>query len=101
MYISGGENVYPAEVENILADHPDVQEASVTGVPDEKWGEVGCAHIILRQSASGDIAALNAWCRERLAAYKVPRHVVFARDFPRTAAGKVQKHLLPRPGSTG
>lgn len=97
MYISGGENVYPAEVENVLADHPAVQEASVAGVPDEKWGEVGCAHIILRQQASSDAAELMAWCRERLAAYKVPRHVVFARDFPRTAAGKVQKHLLPRP----
>lgn len=99
MYISGGENVYPAEVENVLDDHPDVQEASVTGVPDEKWGEVGCAHIILRQGASCDIATLTAWCRERLAAYKVPRHILFARDFPRTAAGKVQKHLLPGPGS--
>jgi fatty-acyl-CoA synthase len=101
MYISGGENVYPAEVENVLADHPAVQEASVAGVPDEKWGEVGCAHIILRQGSSCDASALTAWCRERLAAYKVPRHVMFTRDFPRTAAGKVQKHLLPRPESVG
>lgn len=101
MYISGGENVYPAEVENVLADHPAVQEASIAGVPDEKWGEVGCAHIILRQGSSCDAAALTAWCRERLAAYKVPRHVLFTRDFPRTAAGKVQKHLLPRPESVG
>ncbi|WP_417467594.1 AMP-binding protein [Maricaulis sp.] len=100
MYISGGENVYPAEVENVLTDHPEVQDASVTGVPDEKWGEVGCAHIILRPGSSCDAAALTIWCRERLAAYKVPRHVVFARDFPRTAAGKVQKHLLPDPVRT-
>tara|TARA_R110002096_G_scaffold36759_1_gene102369 strand:- start:1409 stop:2911 length:1503 start_codon:yes stop_codon:yes gene_type:complete len=101
MYISGGENVYPAEVENVLADHPAVQEAAVAGVPDEKWGEVGCAHVILRQQANCDAAELMAWCRERLATYKVPRHVVFAHDFPRTAAGKVQKHLLPGPESVG
>ena len=101
MYISGGENVYPAEVENVLSQHPAVQEAAVAGVPDEKWGEVGCAHIILRQDQSADTAALTAWCRERLAAYKVPRHVVFAEDFPRTAAGKVQKHLLPVPETQG
>tara|TARA_R110000744_G_scaffold125730_8_gene231647 strand:- start:13829 stop:15331 length:1503 start_codon:yes stop_codon:yes gene_type:complete len=100
MYISGGENVYPAEVENVLADHPAVQEASVAGVPDEKWGEVGCAHIILRQGAGRDAEALTGWCRERLAAYKVPRHILFAHDFPRTAAGKVQKHLLPQPGES-
>lgn len=99
MYISGGENVYPAEVENVLTDHPAVQDASVTGVSDEKWGEVGCAHIILREGATSDGAALMAWCRERIAAYKVPRHVLFATDFPRTAAGKVQKHLLPQPDS--
>jgi fatty-acyl-CoA synthase len=97
MYISGGENVYPAEVENVLAQHPAIQDVAVAGVPDEKWGEVGCAHIILREGQSLAPEALTAWCRERLAAYKVPRHVVFAADFPRTAAGKVQKHLLPVP----
>jgi fatty-acyl-CoA synthase len=98
MYISGGENVYPAEVENVLARHPAVLEAAITGHPDDKWGEVGCAHVILRQGKSADGAGLAAWCRSHLAAYKVPRHWVFAVDFPRTAAGKVQKHLLPGPG---
>ncbi|HAQ36803.1 MAG TPA: acid--CoA ligase, partial [Alphaproteobacteria bacterium] len=68
------------------------------GHPDDKWGEVGCAHVILRQGKSADGAGLAAWCRSHLAAYKVPRHWVFAVDFPRTAAGKVQKHLLPGPG---
>ena len=97
MYISGGENVYPAEVENVLSLHPAVQEAAVAGVPDEKWGEVGCAHIILRQGRSADAKTLSDWCRERLAAYKVPRHFRFTDDLPRTAAGKVQKHLLPVP----
>ena len=99
MYITGGENVYPAEVENVLAEHPAVHEAAIAGMPDEKWGEIGCAHVILRQGGNCDAAALTAWCRERLAPYKVPRHVLFADDFPRTAAGKVQKHLLPRPDS--
>ena len=97
MYISGGENVYPAEVENVLAQHPAVQDVAIAGVPDEKWGEVGCAHIVLREEQAATAETLAAWCRDRLAAYKVPRHFVFAADFPRTAAGKVQKHLLPVP----
>ncbi len=97
MYISGGENVYPAEVENILDEHPAVMESAVTGVSDEKWGEVGCAHILLRPNQSASADELRQYCRDRLAAYKVPRYVSFAADFPRTAAGKVQKHLLPIP----
>ena len=90
------ENVYPAEVENVLCLHPAVQEAAVAGVPDEKWGEVGCAHIILRQGQSADAKALSDWCRERLAGYKVPRHFRFTDDLPRTAAGKVQKQSPAR-----
>ncbi|MBR9824511.1 MAG: long-chain fatty acid--CoA ligase [Alphaproteobacteria bacterium] len=97
MYISGGENVYPAEVENILDEHPAVLESAVAGVADEKWGEVGCAHILLRPNKTASEDELRDWCRERLAAYKVPKYVVFAYDLPRTAAGKVQKHLLPVP----
>ena len=97
MYISGGENVYPAEIENLLCAHPDVVEAAVCGVADEQWGEVGCAHIILRPGAVAGAADMAAWCRERLAAYKVPRHFVFRDDLPRTAAGKVQKHMLAAP----
>ncbi|MBO6730546.1 MAG: long-chain fatty acid--CoA ligase [Maricaulis sp.] len=100
MYISGGENVYPAEVENILDEHPAVQESAVAGVEDEKWGEVGCAHIILRANQSASEDELRAWCRERLAAYKVPKYFRFTHDLPRTAAGKVQKHLLPTPETT-
>jgi fatty-acyl-CoA synthase len=97
MYISGGENVYPAEVENVLDEHPAILESAVSGVDDEKWGEVGCAHLILRAGETTSAEALRSWCRERLAGYKVPRHFLIAEDFPRTAAGKVQKHLLPRP----
>ena len=95
MFISGGENVYPAEVENVLAAHPDILEASVVAMADEKWGEVGCAYL-MAQPGHGipDTDELVTYCRERLAAYKVPRHFVTVPDFPRTAAGKVQKHLL-------
>jgi len=95
MFISGGENVYPAEVENILAAHPDILEAAVVAIPDERWGEVGRAYIMTRPGHElpepGDI---TRYCRERLAPYKVPKQFVVVADFPRTAAGKIQKHLL-------
>jgi fatty-acyl-CoA synthase len=101
MYISGGENVYPAEVENVLARHPSVLEAAVVGVADERWGEVGRAYILLRPDAAPvSIAEIVQYCRANLAAYKAPRHVTFVEDFPRTAAGKIRKHLLPAAGVT-
>jgi fatty-acyl-CoA synthase len=94
MYISGGENVYPAEVERVLVTHADILDAVVVGVPDEKWGEVGAAYLIPRPGAEIDTTMLLAWCRQRLAGYKVPRSVTIVADLPRTAAGKVQKHVL-------
>lgn len=97
MYISGGENVYPAEVERVLAGHAAIQEAVVVGVPDERWGEVGAAFLILRLEAHLDTGTLGPWCRERLAAYKIPKSFTILDDFPRTAAGKVQKHVLRKP----
>lgn len=96
MYISGGENVYPAEVEAVLHAHPAILEAAVVGVSDAKWGEVGHAHILLRPDHTLDEAEVRAWARSRLAAYKVPQHVTFVGEFPRTAAGKIQKHVLRR-----
>jgi fatty-acyl-CoA synthase len=96
MYISGGENVYPAEVENQLAAHPHVLEAAVIGEPDEKWGEVGCAYLHLRPGLEAPSAQkLETFLRARLAAYKLPKYYICVDDFPRTAAGKIQKHLLP------
>jgi fatty-acyl-CoA synthase len=96
MFISGGENVYPAEVENVLAAHPAVHEAAVVASGHPHWGEVGRAFIQLAPDAARPREAeLAAFCRTRLAAYKVPRSFEFVPDFPRTAAGKVQKHLLP------
>ncbi len=94
MFISGGENVYPAEVERVLNAHPSVLEAAVVGVADDKWGEVGAAFVLLRPNASLDLEAVRPWCRERLAAYKVPRHVQIVNEFPRTAAGKICKPKL-------
>ncbi|HST36578.1 MAG TPA: long-chain fatty acid--CoA ligase [Allosphingosinicella sp.] len=95
MFISGGENVYPAEVENVLSAHPAVVDAAVLAEQDPKWGEVGRAFVQLAPvSGPPDDAELTAFCRARLAAYKVPRRFDFVAEFPRTSAGKIQKHLL-------
>ena len=94
MYISGGENVYPAEVEDVLCNHPAVLEAAVIGVADVRWGEVGHAAIRLRPGQAPAMEELRAFARAHLAAYKVPKYLSVLEDFPRTAAGKVQKHIL-------
>jgi fatty-acyl-CoA synthase len=94
MFISGGENVYPAEVEAVLTNHPAILEAAIVGVPDEKWGEVGLAVLRLRLGMAADGDSMRQFARAHLAAYKVPKHIVFTDDYPRTAAGKVQKHVL-------
>ena len=94
MYISGGENVYPAEVEQVLLIHPAVADAAVVGVPDERWGEVGKAWIVARPGAVIDPEEIRAFCRERLAAYKVPKHVEVLDALPRNAAGKILKGRL-------
>ena len=96
MYISGGENVYPAEVEAVLGSHPAVLEAAVIGVADARWGEVGHAAVRLRPAHTLAAGELRAFARGQLAAYKVPKYVSVVEDFPRTAAGKVQKHFLRR-----
>jgi len=94
MFISGGENVYPAEVELALAGHPAIAEVAVIGVADPQWGEVGLAAIVPR--AAIDPPALAAWARERLAAYKIPRRWELCDDLPRTASGKVARDELRR-----
>lgn len=93
MYISGGENVYPAEVERVIASFAGVAEVAVVGVPDERWGEVGHAFVIPRDGFTSK-EDLLASCAERLARFKLPRHITFCSDFPRTALGKVQKFRL-------
>jgi len=94
MIISGGENVYPAEVESVMHAHPAVAEAALIGVPDPKWGEVGRAVVVLRPGARLTEEELIAFCRERLAGFKVPKSVVFVDSLPRTGANKVDKERL-------
>ena len=94
MIISGGENIYPAELENLLADCPLIQEAAVIGAPDEKWGEVAVAVVVLKAGAVLDAAGLLALFEGQLARYKHPRRVLFVESLPKTALGKVQKPAL-------
>jgi fatty-acyl-CoA synthase len=94
LIISGGENVYPAEVEGVLMDHPAVAEAAVIGVPDERWGEVGRALVVRRAGQAVDEGELLDFCRGRLARYKVPKDLRWLEALPRTAAGKIDKPAL-------
>jgi fatty-acyl-CoA synthase len=95
MFISGGENVYPAEIESVLHEHAAIHDVAVVGVPDEMWGEVGVAFVV----ADGTLDADDVvhFCRERLARFKVPKRVVFVDELPRNSMGKIQKgELLPK-----
>jgi len=94
MYISGGENVYPAEVEKILKQHPQIEDVAVKGVPDELWGETGHAFVILTQGANLTQDDVIAICHGKLAKYKWPKRVSFKSQFPRTSLGKIQKAEL-------
>lgn len=94
MYISGGENVYPVEVEKALYEHPAIAQCAVVGVPDETWGEVGQAFVVLKPQASATEAELLDHCRARLARYKTPKSVVFLDALPVSAAGKILKREL-------
>ena len=94
MIISGGENVYPAEVEDCLYSHPDVAEAAVIGVPDQRWGETVRAVVVLKPGATASEQDLLDHTQGRLARYKQPRSVVFVDQLPRNPAGKVLKFEL-------
>jgi acyl-CoA synthetase (AMP-forming)/AMP-acid ligase II len=94
MIVSGGENVYPVEVEEALAQHPDVDEVAVIGVPDERWGETVKALVVPRAGAAADADELVAFARTRLAGYKLPRSIEFVGALPRTPSGKVLKREL-------
>jgi fatty-acyl-CoA synthase len=94
MYITGGENVYPAEVERILREHPEVEDIAVVGVPDERWGEVGKAFVIPQKDSNLAAESLIGFCQERMAKFKCPKQVQFCKDFPRTPLGKVKKQEL-------
>ncbi|MCF6275467.1 MAG: AMP-binding protein, partial [Robiginitomaculum sp.] len=94
MYISGGENVYPAEIENVLYQMPEIVEVAVIGVPDPKWGEIGCAVVVIKQGAALTQEMVTAFCKSRLARFKQPANLVLVDALPRTATGKVLKFEL-------
>jgi len=95
MFIVGGFNAYPAEIENHLLRHPDIQQVAVIGVPDERLGEVGMAFVVCRSGTTtpDDVVA---WSREQMANYKAPRRVVIVDELPVNATGKVVKDVLRR-----
>lgn len=98
MFISGGENVYPVEVEQVLIAHADIVEAAVIGIADEKWGEAGRAFVVSRPGSGVTAETLAAHCAQAIARYKVPKEFVFVAELPRSAAGKVLKTLLKKGG---
>ena len=94
--ITGGENVYPSEVEAIIGSHPGVSDVAVIGLADDKWGERVTAAVVRRDGAGLDEAALTDWCRDKLAGYKRPRSIAFITpdQMPRNATGKILHRLL-------
>lgn len=94
LIISGGENIYPAEIERVLMEHPDILECGVIGRPDPRWDEVPVAYVVTRAGSKVSADDLTAHLKSELARFKVPRDIIFAQDLPRTALGKVQHFLL-------
>jgi fatty-acyl-CoA synthase len=94
MVIRGGENVYPREIEEFLYTHPAVKDVQVIGVPDEKFGEELCAWVVLREGAHASDEDIRAFCRGKIAHYKIPRYVMFVDGWPMTVSGKVQKYKM-------
>ena len=97
MIVSGGENIYPAEIENALFGHPAIADVAVIGVPDERWGEAVKAVVVLKPGASLDAGDLIAWSRERIAGFKTPRSVDFVEALPRNPSGKLLKREIRAP----
>ena len=94
MFISGGENIHPKEIENILYQHPEVVECAVFGIPDRRWGEVAAAHVQLKEGARLPEQELIDFCAQHLANFKRPRLIRFVDELPKTAVGKIQKNVL-------
>jgi acyl-CoA synthetase (AMP-forming)/AMP-acid ligase II len=101
MIISGGENIYPAEVEDVLYRHPAIAECAVIGVPDQHWGEVGRAVVVLRDGAGAEPAELLDFLTGKIARYKIPKSVVFVTSLPRSGSGKILKGPLRRAHTPG
>jgi fatty-acyl-CoA synthase len=94
MIVSGGENIYPAEVERVLHDHPCIAEAAVVGRPDPKWQEVPVAYVVCHKDKAIEAEELRSFVGQHLARFKIPREIVFVDSLPRTALGKVQHFML-------
>jgi acyl-CoA synthetase (AMP-forming)/AMP-acid ligase II len=94
MFIVGGFNAYPAEIENLMMSHPDIGQVAVIGIPDERLGEVGMAFVVPRPGSAPDPAAIVAWCRDEMANYKAPKRVEIVDELPLNASGKVLKYEL-------
>ncbi len=101
MFMVGGFNAYPAEIENMMMTHPSVGQVAVIGVPDHRLGEVGRAYVVPRAGATVDGVELIAWCREQMANYKVPRTVEVVDSLPLNATGKVVKYVLREQAAGG
>ncbi len=97
MIISGGENIYPAEIENTLMQHPAIADCAVIGIPDEKWGETVKACVVLRKNMPVSGAEIIDFCRERLAHFKCPKSVDPLDELPRNPSGKLLKYVLRKP----
>ena len=97
MIISGGVNIYPAEIEAALEHHADVIDVAVIGIPSEEWGESVHAVVVKRPDSTLDAAAVQAFSREHLASYKIPRSVSFAEEIPKTGSGKILKREMREP----
>jgi fatty-acyl-CoA synthase len=98
MIIRGGENIYPREIENFLYQMPEIEMVEVAGIPDEKYGEIVGAFIKLKNGKTLTQEDVQEFCRGRVSRYKIPRHVIFVDDFPKTASGKIQKYKLREQG---
>ena len=94
MFIVGGFNAYPAEIENLLCDHPAISQAAVIGIEDERMGEVAKAYVVLKPNQALDAESLLQWSKDNMANYKVPREIAFVKELPTNAAGKIMKYLL-------
>ncbi len=94
MYVSGGENVYPAEIEKVLYTHPKIFDAGIIGVPDERWGEVGKAYVVLKPGETMRNGEVFEFLKGKMAKYKIPKYAEYIEELPKTASGKIQKFLL-------
>ena len=94
MIITGGENVYPLEIEHLLAAHPSIHEVAVIGLPDEKWGEVVTAFLVLKPSVPFNVEEIKVYCETKLGRYKIPKRFIKLETLPKTHVGKIDKQKL-------